>query len=219
MKKIVIFDGGPRKNMNTGSMIEAFKAGAESVGQEIEVKRVRLYEIDYKDCYACMACKVKDSKFLDVCGRKDGLTESLREAAYADGIVFASPIYFSDVTAQLRAVMTRLFYPWLSYKDFSTNPPRRVPTATIYTMNANDIQQEQMQPMYSHLEGLIEQFLSKPERISAFNTTQVKNYDRYVMDGLRPDLKKPWRDEHWEKDLQHAFDAGKRMAEKIMAAQ
>src|SRR3712207_4425329 len=57
--------------MNTGCMIEAFKAGAESMGQEVEVKRIRLYEIDFKDCYACMACKMKDSKFRDVCGRKD----------------------------------------------------------------------------------------------------------------------------------------------------
>lgn len=216
MKKIIIFDGGPRRNMNTGSMIEAFKAGAESANKEIEVKRIRLYEIDYKDCYACMACKLKDSKFLDVCGRKDGLTDALREAAYADGVVFASPIYFSDVTAQLHAAFNRLIYPWLSYKDFSQNPPRRIPTATIYTMNANDMQQEQMQPLYSHFEGLIEMFLAKPERILALNTTQVKNYDRYAMDGLRPDLKQPWRETHWENDLQNSFDAGKRMVEKIM---
>lgn len=217
MKKIIIFDGGPRKNMNTGCMIEAFKAGAESTGLDVEVKRICLYDIDYKDCYACMACKMKDSKFRDVCGRKDGLTEFLREAAYADGIVFASPIYFGDVTAQLHAAITRLFYPWLSYKNFSANPPKHVPTATIYTMNANDMQQEQMQPMYNNLEGMIELFLSKPERILALNTTQVKNYDRYDMDGLRPDLKKTWRDEHWDKDLQSSFDAGKRMIEKIMA--
>lgn len=216
MKKIIIFDGGPRKNMNTGSMIEAFKSGVESTGEEIEVKRIRLYDYNVKDCYACMACKLKESKYRDVCGFKDELTETLREAAYADGIVFASPIYFSDVTAPLRAAITRLFYPWLSYKDFSAHPPKRVPTAFIYTMNANDQQQAHLQPMYAHLEGLVELFLSKPERLLALNTTQVKNYDRYQMDGLRPDLKKAWRDEHWDNDLHNAFEAGQRMVEKMM---
>ena len=50
MKKIVIIDGGPRKNMNTAAMIEAFTRGVKSVGEEIDVKRVFLYDIDYKGC-------------------------------------------------------------------------------------------------------------------------------------------------------------------------
>lgn len=50
MKKIMIIDGGPRKNMNTAAMIEAFANGAKSMSDEIEVKTVRLYDIDYKGC-------------------------------------------------------------------------------------------------------------------------------------------------------------------------
>ena len=46
MKKIVIVDGGPRKNMNTAPLLQRFAEGAKSVGEGVEVKSVRLYDID-----------------------------------------------------------------------------------------------------------------------------------------------------------------------------
>ncbi len=42
MKKIVIVDGGPRKSMNTAQLLQRFAEGAKSVGEDIEVKGVRL---------------------------------------------------------------------------------------------------------------------------------------------------------------------------------
>ena len=45
MKKIIIIDGGPRKNFNTASMLQQFAEGATSVGKEIEVKNYDRYEL------------------------------------------------------------------------------------------------------------------------------------------------------------------------------
>ena len=59
MKKIMIVDGGPRKTFNTASMLQKFAEGAMSVSEQIEVKTVRLYGLDYKGCMSCMACKIK----------------------------------------------------------------------------------------------------------------------------------------------------------------
>ena len=59
MKKIMSIDGGPRKTFNTASMLQKFAEGANSVNNEIEVKTVRLYDLDYKGCMSCMACKIK----------------------------------------------------------------------------------------------------------------------------------------------------------------
>ncbi|MBR4069868.1 MAG: flavodoxin family protein, partial [Bacteroidaceae bacterium] len=59
MKKIVIVDGGARRNMNTAQLLQRLAEGAMSVGGDIEVKTVRLYDIDYKGCMSCMACKLK----------------------------------------------------------------------------------------------------------------------------------------------------------------
>ena len=219
MKKIVIIDGGPRKGMNTAQMIEAFANGAKSAGgEEIEVKTIRLYELEYKGCVSCLACKLKGSKFTDVCARKDGATEALREAAYADGLVFASPIYFFQISAQLRAFIERLFFPWLSYVDYSSNPPKgHIPTACIYTMNAPaDMAAKFQRNNMNENETVIANALGKPEHIEANFTTQVKNYDRYEFAEGTAEAKKAYRDAHWQEDLQKAFDAGKRMAEKIL---
>ena len=37
----------------------------------------------------------------------------------ADGLVLGSPIYFGEVTGQMRAFLERLSFPWLSYNDYS----------------------------------------------------------------------------------------------------
>ena len=60
MKKVIIIDGGPRRNMNTAHMLQKFAEGAKSAGGDIEVKTVRLYDLDYKGCMSCMSCKLKD---------------------------------------------------------------------------------------------------------------------------------------------------------------
>ena len=136
MKKIIIIDGGPRKTFNTASMLQKIAEGAASVSEEIEVKTVRLYGMDYKGCMSCLACKIKD-KAVNVCKFRDDLTPVLEEVAQADGLVMGSPIYFSEVTAQLRAFLERLIFPWLSYNDYSLTAPKRIPVILTYTMNAN----------------------------------------------------------------------------------
>ncbi len=80
MKKIVIVDGGPRKNMNTAQLLQRFAEGAKSVGENIEVKSVRLYDLEYKGCMSCMACKLK-GKSSNICRFKDALTPVLEEIA------------------------------------------------------------------------------------------------------------------------------------------
>ena len=57
-KKIMIIDGGPRKNLNTASMLQKFAEGTMSVSSDVEVKVVRLYGIDYKGCMSCMARRI-----------------------------------------------------------------------------------------------------------------------------------------------------------------
>ncbi len=57
--------------------------------------------------------------------------------------------------------------------------------------------------------------LGQPERIIAYNTYQVKNYGRFDLASFSEEAKRKWRDEHCAEDLQKAFDAGKKMAERI----
>lgn len=215
MKRIMIIDGGPRKTFNTAAMLQKITEGAKSVSNEIEVKTVRLYDIQYRGCVSCMACKLKD-KTSNVCKYQDGLTPVLEEIAQADGLVMGSPIYFSEVTAQLRALLERLIFPWLSYKDFSLTAARQIPVILTYTMNANTEQAKGIFQAMSLIENCLQRGLGDVEHADAFNTYQVKNYDRYELDAFPEPMKRQYREEHWEQDLQNAYNAGKRMAEKIM---
>ncbi len=217
MKKIFIIDGGPRKNMNTAQMIEAFAKGVKQISNDIEVRHVRLYDYDFHGCYSCMLCKTKDSKYHDYCGRKDGITEVLQEAAYADGMVVASPVYFGDMTAQTKCFLERLIFPWLNYKTLSANPPKKdVPSAILYTMNAPADYQDQMEQMYQSHEQLIGRFYEKPERIIAMSTKQVKDYNRFEFADDWAMAHDQWHEEHFAEELRQACEAGRRMAEKVV---
>jgi multimeric flavodoxin WrbA len=215
MKKIIIIDGGPRKNFNTASMLQKFADGASSVSEDIEVKTVRLYGLDYKGCMSCMACKIK-GKASNVCKFRDALTPVLEDIADADGLVLGSPIYFGDVTGQMRTFLERLAFPWLSYNDYSMTAPKRMPVVLVETMNGTP--ERNNSQGYGSMEYCIKSALGEPERLIAYNTYQVKNYDRYELAGFSEEAKRNYRDTHWEENLNHAFEAGKRMAEKIIEA-
>ena len=212
MKKIIIVDGGPRRNFNTAAMLQKFADGALSVGSQVEVKMVRLYEMAYRGCMSCIACKIKD-KASNVCKFRDALTPMLEDIAEADGLVLGSPIYFGDVTGQMRTFLERLAFPWLSYNDYSMTAPKRMPVVLVETMNGTP--ERNNSQGYGSMEYCITTALGEPERLIAYNTCQVKNYDRYELAGFSKEAKHQWRDEHWEQDPQNAFDAGRRMAQKL----
>lgn len=212
MKKIIIIDGGPRKNFNTASMLQKFAEGVMSVGGQIEVKTVRLYSLDYKGCMSCMACKIK-GKASNICKFKDALTPGLEEIAEADGMVLGSPIYFGDVTGQMRAFLERLAFPWLSYNDYSMKAPKRMPVVLIQTMNGTP--ERNNSQGYGSMEYCITAALGEPKRLIAYNTYQVKNYNNFELAAFSEEDKLQWRNEHWDGDLQKAYDAGKQMAENM----
>ena len=189
-------------------MCQKVAEGVRSAGGEAKI--VRLYDLDYKGCMSCMACKIK-GKASNVCKFKDSLTPILEEIATADGLVLGSPIYFGDVTGQMRTFLERLAFPWLSYNDYSMKAPKKMPVLLIETMNGTP--ERNNSQGYGSIENCIETALGKPERLIAYNTYQVKNYDRYELAGFSEEAKRQWRDEHWEEDLQKAFEARRLLAE------
>ncbi|MBQ7362161.1 MAG: flavodoxin family protein [Bacteroidaceae bacterium] len=211
MKKIVIIDGGPRKNMNTAKLLQRLAEGVKSVDKDAEIKVVRLYAVDYKGCMSCMACKLK-GKASNVCCFKDALTPVLDEVAQADGLVLGSPIFFGEVTGRMRAFLERLSFPWLSYNDYSLTAPKRMPVVLVETMNGTP--ERNNSNHFGTMEYCIATALGEPQHIVAYNTCQVASYDRYELGGFSEEAKHAWRDAHWDEDLQKAFDAGRRMAER-----
>jgi multimeric flavodoxin WrbA len=194
-------------------MLQKFAEGALSAGNGFEVKTVRLYDLDYKGCMSCMACKIKE-KASNVCRFKDALTPVLEEIAQADGLVLGSPVYFGEVTGQMRTFLERLAFPWLSYNDYSLTAPKRMPVVLMETMNG--LPDRNNSNGYGSMEHCIAAALGQPERLVAYNTYQVKSYGNYELGGFSEEAKRQYRDEHWHEDLQKVCEGGKRMAENIV---
>ena len=219
MKRILLVDGSPRRNMNTAALCDALAEGARTASSEIEMERIRLYDLPpWKGCLSCLACKVRGRE-TGLCAIRDGLSDALRAANEADGLVIASPIYFSEWTAMTRAFLERLVFPWLSYERFSVTAPKKKALAWIYTMNAPGAMMPDIRTHLSILEGATARGVGDPSPlfVESYQTVQVKDYSRYAMDGLDPSAHIAWRNAHWEEDLAKARAAGQRMAEKSLA--
>lgn len=112
--KIVVLLGSPRTNGNSAAIANRLTATAAALGAE--TKSFELNRLSYRGCQGCYACK----KGLDHCVLKDDLAEVLAAVQEADAVVLASPVYYGDVTAQLKGYIDR-GYSFLK-PDYLTNP-------------------------------------------------------------------------------------------------
>lgn len=100
---IVVLSGSPRKGANTDTMVDAFAETAREGGHTIEVIRVADKKI--AGCLGCQYCFAHEG----ACVRKDDMADVLEALKRADMVVFASPIYWFDITAQEKAAIDRLY--------------------------------------------------------------------------------------------------------------
>ena len=112
--KIVTLLGSPRSQGNSTAIARRFQDTAVNLGAEI--RTFELNRLTYRGCQGCYACKEK----LDHCILNDDLTTVLTAAAESDVVVLASPVYFGDVTSQLKGFIDRS-YSYLK-PDYLTNP-------------------------------------------------------------------------------------------------
>ena len=101
--KITVLNGSPRKQ-NTAAMVEAFAEGAKAAGHEVEVIQVGKMKIG-----GCLACEYCHGKGEGKCIQKDDMEKVMPAYKDCDMIVFASPIYYFDMTAQLSAAIQRVY--------------------------------------------------------------------------------------------------------------
>ncbi len=92
-----------------------------------------------------------------------------------------------------------------------------MPVTLIFTKHGMPSDAEDVHRSLNTEENVVLGKLGDVERIDVYNTLQVKNYDHYEMNAMNPEGKKKYNAEHWDEKLQHAFEADKRMAEKIRA--
>jgi len=214
--KILAINGSPRKKWNTGTLLQQALEGAASQGAETEM--IHLYDLSYKGCISCFACKLKNGKSYGKCAYQDGLTPILEKVEQADAIILGSPIYLGAATGEMRSFLERLIFQYLVYdKDYSTLSSKKIPTGFIYTMNVDDHRIHQMG--YERHLNLTEMALARTfgtaESLYVTDTYQFDDYSKYVVTSFDPEKKAKRRAEEFPNDCKKAFAMGVKFATTV----
>lgn len=104
MPVLLVLSASPRRMANSDILAEEAVAGAREAGAEV-IKH-RLSQLRIEPCDACDSCQVsRDAP----CVKHDAMQEIYPQLRSADALLFASPIYFFTVAAQLKVLMDRLY--------------------------------------------------------------------------------------------------------------
>jgi len=101
--KVVAFNGSPRKNGNTEALVRHALAALEKEGIETELIQVANQAV--RGCTACMICRQKKDGYCAI--KSDKVNDWIDKMREADGIILASPTYFADVSAEMKALIDR----------------------------------------------------------------------------------------------------------------
>lgn len=217
--KILAVNGSPRKTWNTAALLEKALAGAATRGAETEM--VHLYDLDFKGCTSCFACKLKGGKSYGKCAMNDGLTPVLEKLATSAAFVLGSPIYFGTVTGEMRSFMERLFFPYFVY----ARPPqslfgRSIATAFIYTMNVSEEMMKDYQyPLHFKVnENYLARLFGKSETLACCETLQFEDYGKMEFNYFDPEERKARHQVLFPENCRKAVELGIRLADAAATA-
>ena len=100
MKKVLIISTSPRKNGNSDLLAQAFAEGAKEAGHDVGFVAFRDKNIQY--CRGCLACQT-----LGRCVIDDDAVAITEKMQHADVIAFATPIYYYEMSGQLKTLLDR----------------------------------------------------------------------------------------------------------------
>lgn len=217
--KVVAYNASPRKNGNTATLLQEALKGAASKGAETEL--IHLYDYTYRGCISCFACKLKGG-IKGRCAMKDELKPILDKFAEADAVIFGSPIYFGNITCQLRSFLERLWFSNLLYtkKADRTVFPKAIKTLYIYTMNApeKEIRERGVHEVLKADENTTARILhAKVTTYFSYETKQFNDYSKYDCDMFDPAARIKRHEEVFPIDCENCFILGADLTEPISA--
>lgn len=219
MKKVIIINGSPRKNFNTAKLLKEAQKGAEASGAQTEY--FNLYDYNFLGCRSCFACQRKGSTTEGVCAIKDEIQPLLEKCINADAIIIGSPVYFSYPTGVFRSFVERLLFANHTYMvDHEKGGCKRrldktIPTGVIFTMNCPEELAGQINYPVILEENVksLNHIMGYAEGLYAYDTYQFADYSKYNCDLFDESHKKEVQQTQFPKDMENAFDLGKRLAQ------
>ena len=105
-KNVVIISTSLRKDSNSDALALAFAQGAEAAGHKTDVISLRGKKLGF--CTGCFSCLEKGD-----CIIPDDAPAIEEAVLHADVVVFASPIYYYEMSGQMKTLIDRMnsLYP------------------------------------------------------------------------------------------------------------
>ena len=98
--KIILLEGSPNKHGSSNMLAEHFKRGAEEAGHSVEI--IDTAHADIHPCTGCIHCGYEGP-----CAQKDDVGQIRKKILDADMLVFATPLYYYGMSAQLKTMIDR----------------------------------------------------------------------------------------------------------------
>lgn len=213
MKKelsVIAVNGSPRKHWNSHLLLDNCLKGAAEMGANTEM--IHLYDLQFKGCTSCFACKIKDSKHTK-CAMKDELDVVLQKICQCDVLILGSPIYFANVSGEMKSFMERLIFPYTSYEGKLSSFGKKINTAFVYTMNAPSFALPFIgyKKIFNYHKKLLKRTFGNSEVLISTATYQFDDYSKYAMTYFDGNKRLKRRETVFAEDCQKAFDLGKKL--------
>lgn len=211
--KAIAVNGSPRKDWNTATLLKKSLEGAASAGAETEM--VHLYDLDFKGCLSCFACKRKASRLHGICAIRDDLTEVLKKVISCDVLLLGSPIYLGSITGEMKSFIERLVFANLSYDS----PERtaftgKIHTGFLYTMGIphERVESSGYQYIFDSTKNYLQLLKGHSEYIVSADNYQFDDYSKYAASNFDEKHKAEVKRERFPRECQQAFEMGERLA-------
>ena len=210
--KVIAINGSPRKGWNTDTLLKKSLDGAASAGAETEM--VYLYDLKFRGCVSCLACKLQKEPRPNRCVLRDDLTATLDRVHEADAVILGSPIYFSEITGEARSFLERFLFQYLNYDDYTKplSPKKRI--GLVFTMNISEPKFDDFgyKVLFQRYENWMKHYFGHCEMLLATDTLQAKDYSRYHLGMFDAKAKQLRHDTVFPQDCQKAFEFGVKLA-------
>ena len=100
-KKVVVLSTSLRTNSNSELLAKSFVEGAKEAGNEVEY--ISLKNKDIRFCIGCLACQKTGH-----CVIKDDVADIMNSVLEANVVVWATPIYYYEMSGQMKTLIDRL---------------------------------------------------------------------------------------------------------------
>ena len=113
MKNVLVISTSLRNGSNSELLANKFADGARASGNNVEIISLKDKRISF--CIGCLACQTAKQ-----CVLKDDANEIVKKMQKADVLVFATPIYYYEMSGQMKTLIDRLnplFVSPYNFKD------------------------------------------------------------------------------------------------------